>query len=288
MSAWKKLAGAAAGEIVWSADLANGTSNADNVSVNSLIGEYSTTGMFFGANGAKLFINYTTGTVYECDLSTNYDLSTISYNSVSFSYSSQSTENAGLCFNADGTKMFIMSRRPPDRVLEFDLSTAWDLSTASYSQAFSVMSQDNDPEDVVFSLDGTKMLVLGKYSTSYSYTLSTGYDVSTASYDSVSFNFGFQTNNPTFMFLNFDGDKLYMCGYGGTGSRVWEYDLSTPNDFSTISYNSVNLDVYAATGGNTNPQGGSQSPQAIAFSADGTTMVVNGGTHGNLISFDLS
>jgi len=284
MSSWKKLAGASAGEIVWSADLAKGTSNRDNVSVASLSPAGYLSKIRFNNDGSKLYGSIA-DTLYEFDLSTKDDLSTISYNSVSFSYSSQSTEAFGFCFNPDGTKMYIVSRRPPDSVYQYSLSTAFDISTASYdSKSLSVTSQDNDPQDVFLNADGTKMYMLGDGNRMYQYTLSTAFDVSTGSYDSVSFTFAFQNSTPSSIFVIPDGTKLYMVGRQSGNSRVYEYDMSTAYDISTMSYNSVNLDVLDSG----NPSGGSETPTGFAFSADGTTMVVRGGTHNNLISFDLS
>jgi DNA-binding beta-propeller fold protein YncE len=46
-------------------------------------------------------------------------------------------------------------------VNEYDLSTAWDVSTASYLQNFSVGTQENTPTGIFFKPDGTKMYVIG-------------------------------------------------------------------------------------------------------------------------------
>ena len=70
-----------------------------------------------------------------------------------------------------------------DAVNEYDLSTAWDISTASYSQNFSVVSQDTLSNDVFFKPDGTAMYIVGGVSDNiFEYSLSTAWDVSTASY----------------------------------------------------------------------------------------------------------
>jgi hypothetical protein len=49
----------------------------------------------------------------------------------SFSISAQETNPTGIAFNADGTKMFITGTVGDD-VNEYDLSTGFDVSTASY------------------------------------------------------------------------------------------------------------------------------------------------------------
>jgi sugar lactone lactonase YvrE len=48
-----------------------------------------------------------------------------------------------------------------DDVNEYDLSTAWDVSSASFLQLFSVAAQETVPQSVFFKPDGTKMYVIG-------------------------------------------------------------------------------------------------------------------------------
>jgi len=105
------------------------------------------------------------------------------------------------------------------------LSTAWDVSTASYaSKSFSVATQDNQPAEVVLSSSGTKMFVLGGTNTTvYQYTLSTAWDVSTASYDTVSFSVAAQESFPGGITFSFDGSQMYAVGAGNT--TVYQYPL---------------------------------------------------------------
>jgi hypothetical protein len=70
-----------------------------------------------------------------------------------------------------------------DDVNEYDLSTAWDISTASYLQNFSVSAQESGPSGVFFKPDGLKMYVIGFSGDDVNeYNLSTAWDVTTASY----------------------------------------------------------------------------------------------------------
>ena len=100
------------------------------------------------------------------------DVSTASYDSVSFSVQSQDIEAQKVVFSADGTKMYMLGF-DTDSVYQYTLSTAWDLSTASYdSDSFSVSSQDSQPKSVAFKPDGTKMYVVGTINDSvYQYSL---------------------------------------------------------------------------------------------------------------------
>jgi sugar lactone lactonase YvrE len=90
--------------------------------------------------------------------------------------------HTGLFFKPDGTKMYVIGTVGDD-VNEYDLSTAWDITTASYLQNFSVAAQEINPTSIFFKPDGTKMYVVGSVGDDVNeYDLSTAWDVSTASY----------------------------------------------------------------------------------------------------------
>jgi len=115
----------------------------------------------FNNNGTKLYmIGGTNDSVFQYSLSTAYDLSTGSYDSVSFSVSSQETAPRGITFNGNGTKMYIVGE-DNDSIFQYSLSTAYDLSTASYdSVSFNVSSQNGGPRQIKFNSDGTKHFII--------------------------------------------------------------------------------------------------------------------------------
>ena len=83
-----------------------------------------------------------------------------------------------MAFNNDGTKMYIIGNTGDD-VNEYVLSTGFDVSTATYSQVFSVASQEAAPDGIVFNDDGTKMFVIGFGGDAVNeYSLTTAFDVS--------------------------------------------------------------------------------------------------------------
>ena len=85
----------------------------------------------------------------------------------------------GLAFNNDGTKMFAVGQQY-DKVYEYDLSTAFDVSTLSYSDnSYSVNSQASYPTDIRFNHDGTKMYISDSNGRAINeYTLSSAFDIS--------------------------------------------------------------------------------------------------------------
>jgi len=192
----------------------------------------------FNNDGTKMFIVGSTGdNVYEYDLSTGFDVSTSVY-SQNFSVSSQETEPRGLAFNSDGTKMYIIGQTGDD-VNEYDLSTGFDISSASYSQAFSVSSQESAPQGLTFNNNGTKMFIVGSIGDDVNeYTLETGFDVSTAVY-SQNFSVAAQDTQPKGIALNNDGTKMFIVG--SDGNAVYEYYLTPSLELGTGSFASSDI-----------------------------------------------
>ncbi len=205
------------------------------------------------------------------------DLSTASYDSISLSVSSQEPISLGLTFSTNGDKMYVVGRGT-DRVSQYGLETAWDLSTASYDLVqFAVGTQDNYPESVFFSNDGTKMYIAGSVTGRvYQYTLSTAWDLSSASYDSVSFSVGSQESSTHGLAFSFDGTKMYIVG--SATDRVYQYTLSAAWDLSSASYDSVSFSV--------SPQ--DSNPTGVKFSYNGLKMYVVGSGNDSIYQYTLS
>ncbi len=204
-----------------------------------------------------------------------------------FSVNSQETNPAGLAFSSDGTKMFHVGNiftgnhaKTNADVFEYALSTPWDVSSATYVDAFSVIDEmkvDNQlslPYGITFNNDGTQMYVsdYGITDSIYQYTLSRAYDVSTASYANKSIDVdakvGSANRGPCGIRFNNDGTKLFVAGF--SDSQIYEFTLSTAFDISTASYVD-GFDVSAQ--GNRN--------RDFEFNPDGTIMfAVNGPTNG--------
>lgn len=197
----------------------------------------------FKSDGTKMYLQgQSTDDVFQYSLSTAWDISTASYDSVNLDLSSQSAGMSGLTFKPDGTKLYTCDN-VNDSVYQYSLTTAWDLSTASYdSVSFSVASQASIPSGVRFNSDGTSMFICDNGTDSiYQYTLSTAYDISTASYASKSFSFASQDTVPQGIDFNQSGTRLIMLG--NANKYVFQYSLSTPFDVSTLSYDNVFYDL---------------------------------------------
>ena len=231
-------------------------------------------GLAFNDDGTKMYITgRSSDAIFQYALSTAFDVSTASYTQ-NFSVSSQAGNPSGLAFNANGTKMFIVDFDGDD-VNEYALSTGFDISTASYTQNFSVSSKETSPQDVVFNSDGTKMFITGNSSDFvHQYALTTGFDISTASF-TQSFDFGSQESAPRGLAFNLDGTKMFMVGT--TGQDVNEYALTTGFDVSTASY-TQNFSV----------SGQDTAPKSVRFNNDGTKMFILGDTNDGIYEYTLS
>jgi DNA-binding beta-propeller fold protein YncE len=183
------------------------------------------TGVAFSSDGTKMYIMDNGGDcVYQYTLSTAWNVSTAVYASLSISFSAQSNYSWGVAFSSDGTKMYIVDNHFRV-VFQYTLSTAWNVSTASYaSLSVSVNSQSYSPLGVEFSSDGTKMYIVDNSSrVVFQYTLSTAWNVSTASYASLSKSVSAQSGNPTGVAFSSDGTKMYIMDNGS--QTVYQYTM---------------------------------------------------------------
>ena len=254
-------------------DLAN--ASYDSVSFSVAAQDTLPLGLTFNPNGLKLYIiGNSNDSVFQYTLSSAFDLSTASYDSVSFDLSSQDSAPTSVAFNLDGTKMFVAGI-VGQNIYQYSLSTGFDISTASYdSVSFNVSSQVASPVDLVFNSNGTKMFVIDFVSDSvYQYSLSAAFDLSTASYDSLSFSVATQETSPTSIAFNPDGTKMFVAGT--VNDSVYQYGLSTGFDISTASYDSVSFSVNSQDG----------EPRSIAFKSDGSKMYVVGSINDTIYQY---
>lgn len=176
----------------------------------------------FGDSGTKLYaLGQQNDTIYQYTLSTAWDVSTGSYASLSHSVTAQESSPLGMSINADGTKVYVVGAGAAQTV-EYTLSTAWDISTASYTDvSASLSSQDATPTGVAISDDGLAMLILGAANdTVYEYELTTANDVSTNVYTGRSFDVSRSGSTITGMGFGLGGRIMLITDSGG---NVFQY-----------------------------------------------------------------
>lgn len=162
------------------------------------------------------------------------------------SYSpSEAANSVGVALNATGTKMYVLEAVTTDEVFQYTLSTAWDVSTASYdSVSLDVSTETTSGADIYFGDSGSKLYVV-ESGNIYQYTVSSAYDLSTASYASKSVSL--TQSGAACMAMSSDGTAMYIATT--SSASAYQYTLSTPWDISTASYASKSLSVVSAAGG---------------------------------------
>ena len=232
-------------------------------------------GVSFKDDGTKMYVIGSSGDdVNEYSLTTAWDVRTASY-VTNFSVAAQSTFPRDMFWKSDGTSFYVCSYTPSIGVYQYDLTTAWDVSTASYANKVATALQENQPQGIYFKSDGLKMYTVGSSSDSINeFTLSTAWDVSTASYDQE-FSVSAQELTPSGLFFKSDGTKAYIIGYNQ--DKLSEYDLTTAWDVSTASY-SQNRDIASID----------ITPTGLFFKPDGTSLFILGYSRDMLVRWDMT
>ena len=117
-----------------------------------------------------------------------------------------------LAFKSDGTRMFI-SQEGAEVVSQYDLTTAWDVSTATNNVCSnSFGSEEADMRNIQFSSDGTIMYLGGSNGDDINkYTLATAWDVTAISHV-TSYSISSQTGNMRGFKFTANFTKLYVTG----------------------------------------------------------------------------
>jgi sugar lactone lactonase YvrE len=215
----------------------------------------------------------TSGT--DAEIAPNTGITGWNYSGKSFSVAGEETAPAGLFLSPDGLNMYVNGSTGDD-VNQYTLSTAFDISTATFVRLFSTASQDSAPNDIFFKPDGLSMFIMGQTNdTVFQYTLSSAFDISTATYASKSFSVTSQEPVPTGLWFKPDGTVMYVIGT--TNDTVFQYTLGTAWDVSTASYASISFSVQNQEG----------TPNQVNLSADGLTMWILGATGDDITQYAL-
>ena len=215
----------------------------------------------------------TSGT--DAEIAPNTGITGWNYSGLSKSITAEETAPTGLFISPDGLNMYVNGTTGDD-VNQYTLSTAWNVSTATYVRVFSTSAQDSVPTDIFFKPDGLSMFILGdSNNTVFQYTLSSAFDISTATYASKSFSVNTQETSPQGLWFKPDGTVMYVIGT--TSDTVFQYTLGTAWDVSTASYANISFSVNSQE----------TSPTQVNLSADGLTMWILGQTGDDIGEYNL-
>lgn len=190
------------------------------------------------------------------------NISKASYTGKSVSVTARDTAPTGIAFSTDGTKMFILGDTG-NNIVVYNLSTAWDVSTAVFAYESGALATETSPTGIAFSSNGLKMFIVGTIAdVVQEYTLATAWTIpATALTAAASFSIVAQDTTSGGLAFSTDGTKMWMVG--STGDAVYEYTLSTSFSVSTASFTtSFNIATQSTTASD------------ICFSADGKNMLI--------------
>ena len=242
-------------------------------------------GLTFNNDGTKMYTAHSGGKtdgVVEYILTSAYDISTATLNTSKVVHrggGNGSHVPTQVVFNNDGTKMFIVNHDGVRTIDYWSLSTAFDISTATFDDAYSIAGQEIRANSVAFNNDGTRMFVAGVGDMTqdriHEYSLDTAFDLSSTvthlnTEDMTSFHS--YIDGVTF---NHDGTKMYTIDT--TDNQISQFKLTTPYDVSTLSLE-----------GTYNINSHDTDPREVAFSHDGSKMFFIGNTNNKVFEFNLS
>ena len=170
--------------------------------------------------------------VEQFNLTTAWDTSTLSHDtSLGITNGSPAdVQIRAITFKTDGTRVYI-AQRDHGKVIQYDLSTPWDISSATNqveSNAFT--GEEDNIRNIQFNSDGTFMYLGGNGGDDINkYKLPTAWDVSTITHV-TSYSISSQTGEMRGFKFTSNFTKLYVTGdtaNSGTGTNVvYEYNLA--------------------------------------------------------------
>jgi hypothetical protein len=215
-------------------------------------------GLWFKPDGTTMYmVGNGADTVFQYTLSVAWDVSTASYASISFNVATQEATPVQVNLSADGAKMWVLGQSGDD-IWEYDLGTAWDVSTATPVNNFYVGFQESSPNGLfIDSSANNRVYVVGQTT------------------DTV---FQYYTENNA---LKLDTSKLYIGG-GLTvndnfvaGSNA--YVDGTLTVLGTSNFNAVNASGTVALATSTGAQ---TAAFASGATTSGSLKTINIGTAG--------
>ena len=174
-----------------------------------------------------------------------------------------------ICFNDDGTRL-LLGDGGTDDIFQYNLSTAFDLSTASYAGLTLAQGDSTYLQDIQFKDNGTKIYFGGNGSTNaiHQYNLSTANDISTAS------SFGSKAVSSVLganrLFITDDGSKMFV----GDNYTIAKWNLSTNFNITTASHVNTKVLPYKMS--------------SIQLNANGTEMYLPDPIGYSIVTYTLS
>jgi hypothetical protein len=246
------------------------------------------TGLYISPDGSKMWAvapPSTGGMVHYYTFGTPWSISTISYQSY---YNPQTIANGDfddirdIYFKPDGTVMYLAggSNNSGGDIGKWDLSTAWDISTATFDFKHQDIGHERSAEGITFSADGTRLYTAdrslngnsGSCDRIFLFLLKNPWDITTLSGYPVMIASNVTAGNTLRGFdINPDGSKLYYTST--SGQKL--YQCNTTEQGSVDAW--TDIDPTTSVGGTNQslrPDTGPNNANQLGFhfSPDGTKL----------------
>jgi hypothetical protein len=250
------------GDVVFSAAPAGAydiTQLTPDTSIN-LGGSSEHTSIAWNDDGTKMYaLSGSPDEINEYNVSTPFEITSVG-SSPSASRGAQDERAEGIAWNDDGTQLYSIVRGP-DEIYQFNLSTAYDISSASFDT--SISTEDSRPHGMAWNDDGSKLYTVHDAFTSagekiYEFSVSTPFDISSTAL-SPSGSIDAEDTQPRGIAWNDDGTRLYEVNE--TDDKIHQYNLSTPFDITSAG---------SSPSASINTQ--ESRPQGIAWNNDGSRL----------------
>jgi len=204
-----------------------------------------------------------------------YDIKRAKFLGDSFNVFNQEVSPQSVAFSNDGLKLFVVGFGA-EAVLEYNLTIAFDVTTASFSgNSLPVIPQLAFPTSIFFSPSGLKMYVIGVSSEVFEYDLTNAFDLITASLSGNSFDVSSELSNPISLSFSNDGFKMFVTS---GNSIIHQYNLSISFDLSTASFSGNTFGVFDQE----------SVTESMSFSSDGLLMFIVGNSTGSVHKYALT
>ena len=207
--------------------------------------------LFMRPNGFNFYIADGGGVIAQYDLPAAYNVDKLTYDQERRLQVGNSPYDVQV--SPDGKTMFVLTSDSQYRLKMYRTNRPFDFGRML-----------TDPRDMLFSYNGEYLYICDNYNIFRHEP--TPWDIRTATYTGNKF----RTNDSPISEGNLegitwkpDGTKLWICGYGQ--DRIYEFDVSTPWDLTTLQYNLVNQQTTDES-----------SPKDIGISTDGKTFMYAG------------
>lgn len=191
--------------------------------------------------------------------------------------SARGTSQTSLFFSDDGLNLYVLQSLN-ETLDQYTLSTAWDITTASYSQSVNLADYLNHyTVGLFFNPSGTKFYLIDNTDNLvHQFYLDTAWDLSSVESEGGSFDVSGEVDFPTGLFISPDGLNLYVTDR--TNREIEQYTLSTAWDISSSSYASKTFDVSTED----------TNPYDIWISGNGKILTLAGQYTGHIHQYYLS